>query len=171
MEYLLYKLNKNKITSHGILPKEFQLYLWRPSVSIIPPKGLRKFSIIIWIFFHYLLIFKNKKLGIVYIKHIDCIISRLLITPGYFRFPFMDFNDLQIGDVWTCNSYRGKGLASYSLSYALRLLEAETKSFFYIVEGANNISIKLAVSRGFELVATGTKKNFLISFISYYDFM
>ncbi len=171
MKHFLYKLNKNKFISNDILPKEFQLHLWKPSMSIIPPKGLRKISTIIWICFHYFLIFKNKKLGIIYITHKGDIVSRLLIMPGYFRFPFMGPNDLQIGDIWTCSSHRGEGLASCSLSYALKLFEKKAQSIFYIVEDTNNISIKLAVSCGFKLIATGVKKNLFISFIGYYDFM
>jgi GNAT superfamily N-acetyltransferase len=170
MKYFLYKLKKNNPTANVVLPNGYQLHVWRPSLSITPPKGLRKISTFIWIFFHYLHIFKNNKFSIIYISYKGNIVSRLLVTPGYFRFPFMDSNDLQIGDVFTCDSHRGIGLASHILSYALGLFEKDAQSIFYVVEGTNRISIKLALSLGFELITIGTKKKLFFSFIGYYNF-
>src|SRR4030042_6705577 len=91
---------------------ELSLEIWVPSKGRIFPHGLPFAPHFIWWLFYHLRIFYNREFGILILRDSEGIIKHhSTITPGYFRFPFMHHNDLQIGGIWTHEHERRKGIA------------------------------------------------------------
>ncbi|MBF6568549.1 MAG: GNAT family N-acetyltransferase [Candidatus Binataceae bacterium] len=78
------------------------------------------------------------------------------LTPRFWRFPFMDDRDLQIGDTWTAPRYRGQGIALRALRIILKTEYQPGRRFWYIVDAHNSQSIRVAEKAGFEPIADGT---------------
>jgi RimJ/RimL family protein N-acetyltransferase len=85
------------------------------------------------------------------------LVHRLIVTPAWFRFPFMSPRDLQIGDVWTAPDARRKQLARTAIGEAHRRFAGEGACFWYVTDAANAASAALAKSCGYQLVATGRR--------------
>ena len=154
----------------------YHTVLWRPSLFSIIPKGVSFKPFLAWWFFHYLRLFYNRNYGLFLIYDGDKLIHRTLLTPGYFRFPFMKKNDLQIGDTFTDISYRGKGLATFAIREIIQshlndhLNGEKTCHFWYLVEEDNIASIRAIEKAGFRMVGKGKrKKRFGLSFLGYYE--
>jgi len=77
-------------------------------------------------------------------------------TPRYWRFPFLQDSDLQIGDTWTEPSHRGKGLALFALLEIIRIKRKPGRKFWYVVGGLNTPSIRVVEKAAFSLVGKGT---------------
>jgi RimJ/RimL family protein N-acetyltransferase len=65
--------------------------------------------------------------------------------------------DLQIGDVWTDEAHRGKGLATFAMGRILAALKKPGRRFWYVVGDGNAASIRIPERAGFTLVGTGRK--------------
>ena len=97
------------------------------------------------------------------------IVHRSIVTPRYFRFPFMKTKDLQIGDVWTDPDQRGKGLALFAIRKILVACGSADRFFWYLVEQENLSSIRVAEKAGLELGGRGAKRSrFGIALLGYY---
>ncbi|MCI5147157.1 MAG: N-acetyltransferase [Candidatus Electrothrix sp. AR3] len=105
--------------------------------------------------------FFNKYYCVNILCHNNNIIHRSLVTPGYFRFPFMKKNDLQLGDIWTDPSFRGQGIASCSTSQVINHFCEKGFKFWYVVDEKNVPSIRLAEKLGFTLYGKGVRKSIL----------
>lgn len=141
------------------LAPSYELRTWKPSLLSVRPQGfsLRPFGV--WWAFDRLRIFANRHYSLLAIYAGDRLVHRTCIFPRYFRFPFMDADDLQIGDVWTELSHRGKGLAAAALQHAVQTHANSNSKIWYVVDDSNRASIKLAESAGFELVGRGDRKS------------
>lgn len=84
-------------------------------------------------------------------------LHRLVVTPRWYRFPFMEIDDLQIGAVWTRPEARGQGLARAAIAEAHRLFGEGPRRFWYVVDAGNSASISLIESCGYRLVGTGLR--------------
>ena len=143
--------------------------LWHPSLTEFVPNGVSLKPFMMWWLFHELGIFMNKGYAIFLIYYDNQIVHRSCIFPGYFRFPFMQKQDLQIGDTWTHPDHRGKGLATYALHEILRLRGKQGQSFWYIVEEENLASIRVVEKAGFSKVGRGIRtKRFGVSLLGSY---
>src|SRR5206468_682933 len=76
-------------------------------------------------------------------------------TPRYWRFPFLEDNDIQIGDSWTDPMHRGRGLRKFAVDRIVRLLEQPGRRFWCAVESTNRSSIRAIESAQFAPVARG----------------
>jgi RimJ/RimL family protein N-acetyltransferase len=85
------------------------------------------------------------------------LVHRLIVTPRWFRFPFMSPGELQIGDLWTRPGNRGQGLAHAAIGEVHRLYSREASRFWYVVAEENAASIALIESCGYELVGVGRR--------------
>ena len=56
------------------------------------------FPFAVWWLFHILHVFWNRDYALFVIRQNGKIVHRSVITPGYFRFPFMGKHDVQVGD-------------------------------------------------------------------------
>jgi RimJ/RimL family protein N-acetyltransferase len=80
-----------------------------------------------------------------------------MVFPRYFRFPFMGFNDLQFGDIWTHPAHRGQGLGQLGLSAALAYAWQPGRKLWYLTEMENIPSQKLAEAAGFRRWGEGVR--------------
>ena len=140
------------------LPTEFELELWRPSMTQIKPAELPWFPFAFWWIFHVFHIFINDRYALVLIRMRGQLVHRSCVFPGYFRFPFMSAADLQVGDIWTSPEMRHKGLAAYALASIINSHATNTR-IWYLTTKENAVSIKLAEKCEFKAYAWGKRRN------------
>ena len=140
-----------------VLGSDYTHKLWQPSVVKLRPPGVSLCPFSIWWLFHYTHIFSNNKYCVLLISYNNKVIHRSLITPGYFRYPFMGKNDLQIGDIWTEVSFRGQGIATSAIALIFNHFKSEKLKFWYVVNENNLASIKLAERSGFTFCGKGER--------------
>ncbi len=138
------------------LDNHYSFELWKPSpLGFVPRDSALRF--IAWWVMHYLHVFANHDYGLFLIYYDKRIVHQSVITPRYFRFPFMAQNDLQIGDTWTAPEHRGKGLATFALSQILLECRKQDRKFWYVVEQDNVPSIRVIEKVGFARTGEGTR--------------
>jgi RimJ/RimL family protein N-acetyltransferase len=84
-------------------------------------------------------------------------LHRLIVTPAWYRFPFMASNDLQIGALWTSPEARRNQLARAAIGEAHRRFGNNGTCFWYVADTDNQASEAFARSCGYELIATGRR--------------
>lgn len=148
----------------------FHWELWTPSYCSFFPRGMESFLYFIWWIFHICHIFFNRGYRVFLIRDTDeRIVHRSVITPGYFRFPFMESDDLQIGNIWTAEDQRGKRLSVFAMNTIMSICYKKTRTMWYLVEQDNEASIRAAERSGFVLYARGCRrKRFGLKILGYY---
>ena len=153
----------------GLLPPGYEALFWRPSLARIRPPGCSLYPFLIWWLMHTFRLFGNRGYGVLLIRHADQWVHRSVVTPRFFRFPFMDAGDLQVGDVWTSETERGRGLAGFAL---LSILEADcvrSRPYWYLSDEDNRASIRIAERANFRGTALGARTSrFGIGFLGAY---
>ncbi len=129
--------------------------LWRPSSFRMRPKGFAMVPFAVWWWFHQFRLFRNRDYSILVFRQGDKVVHRTCVFPGYFRFPFMAKNDLQIGDTWTDPAARGQGLATKAIGEVLRRTSAPR--YWYLVDQENAPSIRVIEKSGFQNLGTGVR--------------
>ncbi len=119
------------------LPNGYSCEMWRPELLRLVPKGLPFFPFAVWWILHMMHVFANRAYGVFVIRHDNRIVHRSVITPRYFRFPFMGAVDLQVGDTWTDPAERGKGLATIALERVVSMQSSCRSTCWYVVEPDN----------------------------------
>lgn len=138
-------------------PSEYSTSLWRPhGFSLIPP-GSRVWPFGVWLVFHRFRVFKNADYSVFLMKHRGRVVHRSVVSPGYFRFPFMSSADLQIGDTWTDVDHRGRGLATFAVNEIVSMLASRCARFWYLVATDNESSIRVAKKTGMVLYGTARR--------------
>jgi RimJ/RimL family protein N-acetyltransferase len=84
-------------------------------------------------------------------------VHRLIVTPRWYRFPFMAERELQLGNLWTDPSLRGRGLARLAVAEACRRFAAPQTRIWYLADAANAPSWRLAETCGFQPVGIGRR--------------
>ena len=146
-----------KMTGDMLLPDGADLRLWRPREDGFPPPRSRTFKNIIWWLFCRLGIFERSDFIELTIWLHGKLAHRLVVTPRWWRFPFMAPQDLQIGDLWTEPAIRGCGFAHCAIAAAHRGVLSCAPRAWYVTDEANIESARLAESCGYTLVGTGTR--------------
>lgn len=83
------------------------------------------------------------------------------ILPKFFKFPFMNKNDLEIGPCWTSENFRGMNIYPAVLTYILKNLSKKNRTF-YIMTDCDNLASKKGIEKaGFILHAVGGKRGLL----------
>ena len=100
-------------------PAVGSLYIWKPSRRSPFCPYLPLFPYSIWSLFHFLKYFRSSSFSVYLIIHNGQVLSRLIVFPKFFRFPFMQSFDLQVGDLFTNPRYRKLGLSSFLLSHVI----------------------------------------------------
>jgi RimJ/RimL family protein N-acetyltransferase len=158
MDYLFYQL----ITpgSHRAIgaPAGYDVRIWRPSLTSVPPSVLPAGTSWTWWAFHNGGVFANREFATVMVMHNGTLAHRLGVFPGFFRFPFMRKDDLQFGDLWTHDAHRGRGLAGVAIDAALASAARAGRRFWYITDPSNVASIRVAEKAGFQLIGHGTRE-------------
>lgn len=130
--------------------------VWTPSWRRVLPRGLLFYPFAIWWLFHYLRIFKNRQYRVILVRDGGRVIHRSTIVPCYFRFPFMQRDDVQVG-VWTEPEYRGRGLTGFALGKAVELTQGTPRQLWYIVREANQSSVRVAEKQGLVFAGRGSR--------------
>ena len=136
-------------------PYTFRLF--RPTLREPLAPGLGWSPYAVWSLLSFLRVFRNRDYHALLIYDGETLIHRSLAMPGYFRYPFMDNDDLNIGDVWTARRYRGQGLAKFAFREIMRRLGHPGRTFWYICEASNKPSIRAAKGVGFRRLAGGRR--------------
>jgi len=130
---------------------------WTPAWHHPLPIGCYSPKFLIWFLFHQLGVFHSKGYAVLLIRRGERVIHRTCVFPRFFRFPFMDVSDLQVGDIWTDPAARGEGLATTALEFICRMHASRNRTLWYLVEEDNRPSVKVAEKNGFQWVGCGTK--------------
>jgi RimJ/RimL family protein N-acetyltransferase len=163
-EYLFFRSPANlaEASAPG-LDSIYQVTFWRPSLTRVLPAGFPAFPFAVWWMFHHLRIFRY---SLLLIHSQGRLLHRSCVFPPYFRFPFMASEDLQIGDTWTAEDHRGKGLAAYALSAITRDFSLRGRRFWYVCGAQNAVSARVAIKLGFQLAGRGGRtKQFGLSLL------
>lgn len=125
---------------------------WKPGLdSFLPPgKGFK--YLLFWVF-HYLRIFKNRDYSSVLLFDGEVRIASLLVVPAYYKWPFMQKDDLQFTYVMTNMEYRGKGIGEKLLRYAIVRFRKPDRNLWYVTNSENQASVRLCTKVGFKLYA------------------
>ena len=161
MRYFFYRYDYvigSKFPEEVSIDKRFNAVLWKPTTLEIVPTGVALLPFGVWWIMHHLQLFANQNYGLYLIYDGHNLIHRSIITPRYFRFPFMARDDLQIGDTCTMPKYRGKGLAGFAIQKIVELHKKPGRKFWYVVEEDNIPSIKPAKKAGFVKYGVGTRR-------------
>jgi RimJ/RimL family protein N-acetyltransferase len=134
-----------------------QLRCWEPSIDGYPPRGSRRLSNNLWWLLSKTGAFARSGFAEICVEQDGRLLHRLIVTPAWFRFPFMSSRDLQIGDVWTAPDARRQGLGQAAIGEAHRRLSDDGACFWYVTDGDNGASGALARSCGYRLVAIGSR--------------
>ncbi len=130
---------------------------WRPKTDGPPPKGSRRPANYFWWILEKISGFASPGFAELRIEERGSVIHRLIVTPGWYRFPFMAKHDLQIGSVWTAPAARRRQLARSAMAEAHRRFAFRGARFWYLAEADNAISAALARSCGYRFVAVGRR--------------
>jgi len=155
--WLVYALDCPARVDAPALDPRHETEVWIPAGWSVRPGGLPFWPFAAWWGFHKLRIFRNRRYCLILIREKARIIHRSCVFPGYFRFPFMAQEDLQVGDIWTDDKRRGLGLATHGLARAVEIASDRPRRLWYIVEEENLTSIRLAERVGFSCVARGKR--------------
>ena len=155
-DYLFYTAIATESGPSQAFDPDYTIEYWRPSPRHLVPENMPHFPFIVWTLFHFAAIFYNRDYSLCLIKHKGQLVHRSVITPGYFRFPFMQPSDLQVGDTWTDPRHRGRGVATHALRDILSSLAAGRR-VWYIVENANAPSRRVVEKAGFSYAGAGCR--------------
>lgn len=151
------------------LPRDAKFRLWRPDVEGFPPPGSRRPSNLFWWAMAKAGKFARAGFAEVAIEQRGRLVHRLIVTPAWYRFPFMGAHDLQIGDVWTSPRARRQQLARTAVAEVHRRFGLEKSRIWYVTDCDNLASQALAKSCGYRLVGRGRKtRRFGTAFLGQY---
>jgi RimJ/RimL family protein N-acetyltransferase len=119
--------------------------------------------------FHTLRVFRSREFRLLMLVQDGQLLHRSTVFPPFFRFPFMGRDDVQVGDTWTAERARGRGLAGVALRAALASPASPGARAWYVVHESNRASIRVVEKEGFELVGRGVRRRrFGSSLFGYY---
>jgi RimJ/RimL family protein N-acetyltransferase len=160
--YLFYSICTDQIPHQSIpaLPAQYSWTIWRPSLwRAWPPTAssveLRSRFLFRWLLL-YLGLMRRPECGALLVHDQGQLVHYSGFTSGYWRFPFMDQDDLQIGNTWTEPAHRGKGIALFALRTLVSALGRPGRTLWYVVEAINVSSIKVIERADSTLVGSGT---------------
>jgi hypothetical protein len=141
----------------SVWPPGCTLESWRPADGWPPPLAPQYGENLAWFAFDRLGLFASRDFEALSVWRDGRLLHRLIVTPRWFRFPFMAEGDLQIGALWTAPEARRLGLARATICEAHRRHAAPGRSFWYVVDGENATSIALAEACGYRLAGVGQR--------------
>jgi ribosomal protein S18 acetylase RimI-like enzyme len=131
----------------------FEYEMWSPSLLHPFPPTLPMIYVA-WSIFHCLHVFGNRYYSILFVRDGDTIVHRSCILPGYFRWPFMAKDDLQVTAVWTHPEYRRRGIAKFAIATILHRFDNGKRLIWYISRPDNIASLGLTRATGLQSVGT-----------------
>jgi RimJ/RimL family protein N-acetyltransferase len=160
MSLLFYYWDQNTLEARQLtLDAVYSWTLWTPRRYEVIPRGLPWMPFAIWWVMHHLRIFSNRDYGIFCVYAGGELVHRSVVSPRYFRFPFMAKDDLQIGDTWTHPAHRRRGIAAFAIQEILAACARPRRAVWYLTEADNIASIRAAEKLGFVKVGEGTRQS------------
>lgn len=149
-DHVVLHASASAVTGSEAALRGYRYELWEPSLTRHVPPGVPPLVYGAWWMFAKTRVFRNGDYGAVLVWKGKELAHRLGIFPGWFRFPFMSGDDLQLGDLWTAPQHRGRGLATSALRFAVLSRSARgPRAFWYIAAEENEASIRAAERAGF----------------------
>lgn len=145
------------------LPPGVTSLLWRPGLTRVIPPPVRERALVAFWAYHHARAFANRDYSAVLVLVNGRVAHRSMVYPKYFAFPFMAPEDIQVGNTLTLVEFRGRGLATFALREAARLLRCPGRNIWYVADKANVASCRVAKHAGLSLVATATRRDRLRS--------
>lgn len=158
-QILIYRADEIKAPS--IDHQDIEFKLWKPTViNLIPPGKSLKYLILALL--HFTKTFKTPYYSQAELKKDGKRVCSCLIVPKFYRWPFMNDEDIQFAYVMTDNEHRGKGYSWQLIYHTYQLLSKNSsKTYWYVTDTGNPASMRLSEKMGFTLYATGKQKTFL----------
>jgi len=159
MSVLFYRREPSGATPPAPLPPGVMIRIWRPAEDGAPPRGSRRPQNLVWWGWDLVGVFPQRRFAEISLWREGRLVHRLILTPRWYRFPFMAPQDLQVGDLWTHPDFRGRGLAHVAIDRAHREAAGCAGQLWYLVEADNVASVRLIKSCGYRLVGAGRRVN------------
>jgi RimJ/RimL family protein N-acetyltransferase len=159
LDHCFYLLDESasNLTSPCIIDSEYEGLIWRPGNFSFTLPGMTPLDIIVWQFFHYTSIFQNTDFSVFLVHKNHTLVHHSFVFPKFFRYPFMNSIDLQIGNTWTHPDHRCKGLACYAIQKIVNTISKPGRRFWYVVEKNNYPSIRVIEKCHFKLIGEGIR--------------
>ena len=155
MFYLVFQSN-GEIPLLRQLPPGYEVEIWRPGLCrVVPPTLGPKFAL--WWLLHWLRLFNNRNYSVLLIRCNGRFVHRTCLIPSYFRWPFMEANDLQVSSTWTHPDHRRQGLATYALQFAASEWVMDGRKLWYVTHDDNAPSLAVCHNIGFRLLDQATR--------------
>ena len=116
MNILIYKFD-NQVALEANSEIEFKI--WKPRFPNLTPKGYPK-KYVLFSVMHLLHIFSNRYFSMVQGFKNGQKVCSLMVVPKYFKWTFMDKNDVQLIYVKTNKELRGKGFGLKMVQFTLK---------------------------------------------------
>lgn len=156
--YLFYSCERHEAQiSTAALPEGLSVRIWLPARDGVPRGAVFSGANVVWWIWHCLGLFSNSAAGVIMFESDGRIVHRSLVSPGWYRFPNMDRQDLQIGDTWTHPAFRGRGLAKAAIQCIHSRWSGQFDRMWYLVEDNNIASIKVIEKMGYKLTGIGER--------------
>jgi RimJ/RimL family protein N-acetyltransferase len=157
MKHLFYAVESQDHAWSHVVADDLVCRIWTPSLFSFKPKGVPWLPFGVWWAAHYLKVFANRDYSLYVVYDGERLVHRSCVFPGYFRFPFMNRTDLQIGDTFTAPEYRGRGIATRAIQEILSAFKERAGRIWYVVEEDNAPSIRAVEKAGFQLIGEGVR--------------
>ncbi|MFB6340430.1 hypothetical protein ACE1ET_01850 [Saccharicrinis sp. FJH62] len=145
-KYYLYKAADLNTQVNINLPNGYEYFVYRPRLFQLKLHEGNKYVFLFWYIFTF------GKYFIVYVQHKNEIVHSSVCLPKFFKFPFMNAHDLEIGPCWTSPNHRGKALYPATLIFIIKEFSG-IYSKLYIMSGINNIASQKGIEKaGFSLI-------------------
>ena len=132
--------------------------LWRPDGLLSGPPGSRGYAHGVYAVFHRIGMFSNTDYSAIVIESAEGTPDHVAsIFPGFFRFPFMARDDLQIGATQTRPEARGQRLAPRAILEAMAMLGKKGRRFWYLSDATNTASCRVAEVAGLSPAGEGAR--------------
>jgi RimJ/RimL family protein N-acetyltransferase len=153
MRYVYFRKNLSELKGPGRdapaeLNKNYELKAFKPDCLHITAKGMKKNrSFIAW-WFLYLISWRHKAKSYEYYLVYDGekLIHYCGVLPKYYRYPFMNDDDVQIGPFWTAEDYRGQGICPIVISRVMEDYKSRNK-YAYIITRENNVNSQRSITK------------------------
>lgn len=140
---------------YTMLLKEYDIEQFSPTFFTLKKHTANTLLYLFW----FLMTFGKYK--IIYLKKDDEIMHYTHILPKFFKLPFLDLSDLEIGPSWTKESYRGKGIFPAVINHTVQCFKEKGRNFYIFAHIDNIPSQKAIRNAGFHMWAKGYKTDFL----------
>lgn len=152
-----YQLDRAPAGRHRPRDDDTHLRWWLPERDGVPGKGSRRLVNYWWWALARAGGFSRPGFAVLRIERAGRTVQRLIVSPRWYRFPFMGAGDLQIGDVWTSPEARRRKLATAAIAEAHRRFARGGTRIWYVADERNGPSAAFARACGCRLVAVGRR--------------